>query len=78
MKEGRTMEELFTVKQVAEKLKVSERTVTTYCQQGLLKSYKLKREYPISEKSFQEFLEKHLVKNEKDENLLEKKASGSV
>lgn len=49
--------EYFTVAEVAEILKLNPETVRNYIRQGRLKASKIGREYRISEKRLQEFLE---------------------
>jgi excisionase family DNA binding protein len=61
LKEVATMlaveETYYTLSEIAEKLKVSYRTVYRWVQAGELSAYKLKGEYRITERDLKEFLE---------------------
>jgi excisionase family DNA binding protein len=61
LKEVATMlaveETYYTLSEIAEKLKVSYRTVYRWVQAGELAAYKLKGEYRITERDLKEFLE---------------------
>ena len=59
MKGGIGMEELriYTVKEVADLLKVSKMTISRYIQSGKLKSSKLGRMYRIAHDDLRKFLE---------------------
>lgn len=57
------MDKLFTPKQVANKLGVSEFTIWRYIKAGKLKAIKLtKRNFRIEEKDLIQFLKKHKTK----------------
>lgn len=50
-------ETFYTVQEVAEKFKVSDRTVLTWIEEGKLGAFKMGRKYRIPESSITTFLE---------------------
>jgi len=54
--------QLMTMQEVAEKIKVSERTVRRYIKDGHLKGYKLEGAYRITNKELERFLNEREVK----------------
>ncbi len=55
------MDELFTVREVAKKLKLTDKSVRRYISQGKLKAIKLGRVLRIREADVEEFLEARRV-----------------
>lgn len=53
------MDEIFTPKEVSEKLKVSERTVNEWLRNGKLRASKLGRQWRITEQQLNDFLKEH-------------------
>jgi putative molybdopterin biosynthesis protein len=56
---GDILDEVFTPKEVAAKLKVSERTINEWLRNGKLKASKLGRQWRITEQQLNEFLKDH-------------------
>jgi len=50
--------EFYLVEELAEKLRVSNMTIYRYIKAGKLAAFKIGKEYRITEKSFNNFLEK--------------------
>ena len=59
------MEPLYTVQQVAEYLNLATRTIYSYIRSGKLKAMKVGREYRITQKELERFLD--LRENGKEE-----------
>ena len=58
------MDDIMTIKEVAEKLKVSDRTVRNWIESGKLSAYRFGLQYRITKASFDEFIKKSEVKGE--------------
>lgn len=54
---------IYTVQELTELLKVTQRTLYRYIKAGQLKTIKLGREYRVTEDALKEFLEKGTEKN---------------
>ena len=54
---------IYTVQELTEVLKVTQRTLYRYIKAGQLKTIKLGREYRVTEEALKEFLEKGTEKN---------------
>lgn len=52
----------YTVKEVAELLQVTDRTVNSYCKEGIIKAHKLRRSYRIEEQDLNEYLNQTKLK----------------
>lgn len=55
-------QEYYTVKELAEKLRVSHMTIYRYIKRGKLKAYKIGKEFRIDKEEFQRFLNKAKTK----------------
>lgn len=55
---------MLTVKEIAEKLRVSQTAVRMWIDAGKLKAYQFQREYRVDEKDFEEFMEKSKLNND--------------
>jgi excisionase family DNA binding protein len=49
-------DKVYTPQEVAKMLSVTDRTITNYCKEGIIKAYKLKRSYRITQESLDNFL----------------------
>ena len=49
---------MYSVKDIAEKLKLKDTTIRKYINQGRLEAYKFGRQYMVSEEDLKNFLEK--------------------
>lgn len=58
------MSDILTIKQVAERLKVSERTIRNWIDKGDLKAYRFGLQYRIDETDLNEFIKKSKVKGD--------------
>jgi len=54
--------ELYTARELAEKLRVNIMTIYRYIKAGKLKAYKIGKEFRIDKKEFQRFLNKTKIK----------------
>ena len=54
--------ELYTARELAEKLRVNIMTIYRYIKTGKLKAYKIGKEFRIDKKEFQRFLNKTKIK----------------
>ena len=54
---------IYTVQELTEVLKVTQRTLYRYIKAGQLKTIKLGREYRVTEEALKEFLEKGTERN---------------
>jgi excisionase family DNA binding protein len=57
------MEDLYTVKEVATKLKVSERAVLDWLRAGQLRGLRAGRAWRVKESDLEAFLEAHMAKD---------------
>ena len=55
------MDELLTVKEVAEKMKITEKSVRRYVAEGMLKAIKLERVLRFREDDIEEFLTERTI-----------------
>jgi excisionase family DNA binding protein len=60
----RVEERYYTPKEVAERLKVTTRTVYRWLESGDLRAIRFTREYRISETDLKEFIERHRTRPE--------------
>ena len=58
------MSDILTIKQVAERLKVSERTIRNWIDKGDLKAYRFGLQYRIDETDLQTFIQNSKVKGD--------------
>lgn len=63
------MEEIFyTVKELAEKIKVHPKTVLAYIRSGEMKAFKVGKDWRIPKDIFQKWIQDQLAKEEKNES----------
>jgi len=60
------MDKLLTVKEVADRLRVNDMTVTRYLRDGILKGFKLRRVWRIWESELEKFLKERGASPSKD------------
>lgn len=53
------MQEIYSVKQIAHKLQISERTARRYCNQGKIEAFKVGKNYRITESALKAFIEQN-------------------
>lgn len=61
------MNEILTIAEIAESLRVSNRTVRNWIDSGKLKAFKFGLQYRVNKKDFEEFIKNSEVKNESEE-----------
>lgn len=61
------MNEILTIAEIAETLRVSNRTVRNWIDSGKLKAFKFGLQYRINKEDFEEFIKNSEVKNESEE-----------
>ena len=61
------LEEMYSVEEIADKLKRTPETVRDYIRSGAIKGYIVGKGYLIKESDFKEFLEERLIRFEEDE-----------
>lgn len=61
------MNEVLTIAEIAEQLRVSTRTVRNWVETGKLKAFKFGLQYRINKKDFEDFIKESAVKNESEE-----------
>ena len=61
------MGEVLTIKEVAEKLKVSDRTVRNWVESGKLKAFRFGLQYRIKAEDFETFIKNSEVKGENED-----------
>ena len=61
------MNEILTIAEIAEQLRVSNRTVRNWIDSGNLKAFKFGLQYRVNKKDFEEFIKNSEVKNESEE-----------
>ena len=61
------MNEVLTIAEIAEQLRVSNRTVRNWIDSGKLKAFKFGLQYRINKADFEEFIKNSEVKNESEE-----------
>lgn len=61
------MNEVLTIAEIAESLRVSNRTVRNWIDSGKLKAFKFGLQYRVNKKDFEEFIKNSEVKNESEE-----------
>jgi excisionase family DNA binding protein len=54
-------ENYLKLREIAERLQVSDRTVTRWIKDGKLRAYKFANEYRITETDLKDFLERHRI-----------------
>jgi len=61
------LEEMYSVEEIADKLKRTPETIRDYIRSGAIKGYIVGKGYLIKESDFKEFLEERLIRFEEDE-----------
>ena len=61
------MNEVLTIAEIAESLRVSNRTVRNWIDSGKLKAFKFGLQYRVNKEDFEEFIKNSEVKNESEE-----------
>ena len=61
------MNEILTIAEIAESLRVSNRTVRNWIDSGKLKAFKFGLQYRVNKEDFEEFIKNSEVKNESEE-----------
>ena len=60
------MNEILTIAEIAESLRVSNRTVRNWIDSGKLKAFKFGLQYRVNKEDFEEFIKNSEVKNEEE------------
>ena len=60
------MNEVLTIAEIAEQLRVSNRTVRNWIDSGKLKAFKFGLQYRVNKVDFEEFIKNSEVKNEEE------------
>lgn len=55
---------MYTIAEISDKLKVSDRTVRNWIDRGILIAYKLGNSYRVSDEDFKKFIENAKVKGD--------------
>ena len=61
------MNEVLTIAEIAETLRVSNRTIRNWIDSGKLKAFKFGLQYRVNKEDFEEFIKNSEVKNESEE-----------
>lgn len=60
------MNEVLTIAEIAEQLRVSNRTVRNWIDSGKLKAFKFGLQYRVNKQDFEDFIKQSEVKNEEE------------
>lgn len=60
------MKEVLTIAEIAEQLRVSNRTVRNWIDSGKLKAFKFGLQYRVNKSDFEDFIKQSEVKNEEE------------
>lgn len=60
------MKEVLTIAEIAEQLRVSNRTVRNWIDSGKLKAFKFGLQYRVNKQDFEDFIKQSEVKNEEE------------